>query len=212
MISGARHAPKDQEMNHLYPTPPEGTEALLKVEQFKGPIWEPACGRGDMAEVLKTAGHEVLSTDLIDYGYGRHEMARFVDFLEQSHLYCPNIVTNPPFKIAEKFLLHAIDLGAEKIALLVRLHFLEGVKRAKIFARHPPVRVWVFPWRLCIVPDKVDPVRAGGAIPYCWVIWEKGFHGKTTLGWLPENIDVRAADVADPTPSDLLPRSSSNRR
>jgi hypothetical protein len=33
----------------FYPTPEWATELLLMHEKFKGTIWEPACGEGDMA-------------------------------------------------------------------------------------------------------------------------------------------------------------------
>ena len=36
----------------FYHTPPEATEALLKVEKFVGEIWEPACGDGSMSLVF----------------------------------------------------------------------------------------------------------------------------------------------------------------
>ena len=54
----------------FYPTPPEAVRALLSVETFEGSIWEPACGDGAISKVLLEAGHEVVSTDLIDRGYG----------------------------------------------------------------------------------------------------------------------------------------------
>jgi len=54
----------------FYPTPPEATRALLSVETFEGSIWEPACGDGAISKVLTEAGYQVVSTDLIDRGYG----------------------------------------------------------------------------------------------------------------------------------------------
>jgi hypothetical protein len=55
--------------NEFYPTPPEATRALLSVERFDGSIWEPACGEGAIANVLTSAGHKVVATDLVDYGF-----------------------------------------------------------------------------------------------------------------------------------------------
>jgi len=60
----------NRERDDFYPTPPAGTRALLEVESFTGPIWEPACGDGAISKVLESAGHQVISTDLIDRGYG----------------------------------------------------------------------------------------------------------------------------------------------
>lgn len=189
-MSGASKPPKEQQKDRFYPTPPEGTRALLAVESFDGPIWECAAGAGDMARVLEAAGHEVVATDLVDRGYCRPR----IDFLLEPSLMAPNVVTNPPFTLAEQFVAHAIQLGAAKVALLVRLHFLEGLDRARFYAQHPPRRVWVFPWRLCITPDEVKDDRGGGTIPYAWFVWERGFTGRPELGWLPLNIeDLKAA-------------------
>lgn len=54
----------------FYPTPPEAVRALLSVEAFEGSIWEPACGDGAISKVLLAAGFDVVSTDLIDRGFG----------------------------------------------------------------------------------------------------------------------------------------------
>ena len=47
---------------NFYPTPPEATLALLSVESFDGSIWEPACGKGHIATVLKRSGSAISST------------------------------------------------------------------------------------------------------------------------------------------------------
>ena len=83
---------ENREVDDFYPTWPGATEALLRVETFDGAIWEPACGEGDMSRVLEAAGYDVISTDLIDRGYG--EAPR--DFLMEWTPRAPNIVTNPP--------------------------------------------------------------------------------------------------------------------
>lgn len=86
--SGNRRAPFE-----FYPTPPEATRALLSVESFNGSIWEPACGNGAISKVLIEAGYDVVSTDLIDRGYG----AGGHDFLKSDNPLARNIITNPPY-------------------------------------------------------------------------------------------------------------------
>lgn len=54
----------------FYPTPPEGTRALLAAERFRGSIWKPACADGAVSKVLAAHGYQVVSTDLIDRGFG----------------------------------------------------------------------------------------------------------------------------------------------
>lgn len=77
----------------FYPTPPEATRALLSAEGFEGSIWEPACGDGAISKVLEAAGYQVVSTDLIDRGYG----AGGHDFLKSDKPLAKNIITNPPY-------------------------------------------------------------------------------------------------------------------
>ena len=77
----------------FYPTPPEATRALLSVESFEGDIWEPACGDGAISKVLEAAGYQVVSTDLIDRGFG----AGGHNFLKSSRPLAKNIITNPPY-------------------------------------------------------------------------------------------------------------------
>jgi hypothetical protein len=73
--------PKElREKDDFYPTPPEGTQALLAVEKFDGPIWEPACGAGDMSRELAAGGYEVISTDLVDRGYGEARIDFLMDY------------------------------------------------------------------------------------------------------------------------------------
>ena len=98
---------ENREKDDFYPTPEPATRALLRSETFGPRIWEPACGDGAISRVLEQAGHEVISTDLFDRGFGE---AR-IDFLMERRLLAPHIVTNPPFKLAEAFVRHALDLG-----------------------------------------------------------------------------------------------------
>ena len=63
-----RH-PHAERGHDLYETPSVAVEALLRVLALpRGAIWEPACGRGAIANVLRAHGHRVVCTDLVDYG------------------------------------------------------------------------------------------------------------------------------------------------
>jgi hypothetical protein len=90
----------------FYPTPAWATHALCEHETFEGAIWEPCCGDGAMSRVLKARGYSVVSTDLHDRGYGLPDM----DFLKADVEDVPNIVTNPPFGIAEAVIDKALSL------------------------------------------------------------------------------------------------------
>ncbi len=153
----------------FYPTPAWGTEALLRYEDFQGHILEPCCGDGAMSEVLAKAGYDVLSSDLYDRGYG---IAKdFFELGEKTNY--DNIVTNPPFNIAEDVFHHAWKITDHKIALLLRLAFLESKRRYNnIFHLTPPSRVLVFSERLSMYP-KGSIITGGGTTSYAWFIWDK---------------------------------------
>ena len=163
----------------FYITPPEATKALLAVEKFGPRLWEPACGDGTMSRTLEEAGYKVTSTDLNSHGYG----VSGVDFLTSWD--CPryDIVTNPPFKLAQEFAEHALNVAGAKVALLCRLAFLEGQRRKTFFKAHPPRRVWVFSWRVSMW-RRGEVTGKGKMMAYAWYVWERGYRGEPMLGWL----------------------------
>ena len=55
-VRGQSADPENRQKDDFYPTPPEGTEALLSAVSFNGPIWEPACGDGAISRALEAAG------------------------------------------------------------------------------------------------------------------------------------------------------------
>ncbi len=168
-------------VDDFYITPPEATKALLAVEKFGPRIWEPACGDGAMSRTLEKAGYKVTSTDLHSHGYG----VSGVDFLTSWD--CPryDIVTNPPFRLAQEFAEHALNVADAKVALLCRLAFLEGQKRKTFFEAHPPRHVWVFSWRVPMWRRGVVSGKGKGRMmAYAWFIWERGYRGGPMLGWL----------------------------
>ena len=125
-----RHS-QDVRGNDLYETSPAAVTALLRVEPLPRRIWEPAAGRGAIVNVLRAAGHEVLASDLVDYGDPTHFARR--DFLmEHEPDGCQAVVTNPPYKLAEAFVAHALDL-CPRVVMLLRLAFLE----VRASPRHP---------------------------------------------------------------------------
>ena len=173
---------ENREIDDFYPTPPRGTQALLSVEKFEGNIWEPACGDGAMSRELERAGYAVVSTDLIDRGYGVANR----DFLLDFQTTADNVVTNPPFKLANEFVAHALGRSRRKVAMLCRLAWLEGKERGAMFQRTPLARVWVFSSRLAMLRGGAKKMAGGGGmIAFAWYVFEHGHQGPPTLGWLP---------------------------
>jgi len=178
-VTGVAVDRANRQKDDFYPTPERASRALLEVESFTGAIWEPACGDGAISKVLEDAGYSVISTDLTDRGYG----APRCDFLMEWHLAAPNIVTNPPFRLATPFMRHAWALGARKMALLLRLACLEGIERSEFYDHSNLARVWVFRSRLSMYRNG-ERMAADGTVAFAWFVWDREHDGSPTLGWL----------------------------
>ena len=164
----------------FYPTPPEATKALLDIWKFKNNIWECACGDGAMSNVLNDYGYNVISTDKYNHGYGTPG----IDFLTVTNRYADTIITNPPFKRAEEFIYHAYEIGINNMALFLKLSFLEGQKRKKMFERLPFTKAFVFSKRLTLTRNG-EPSRNGGMIAYAWYLWDFSFTDcESRIGWI----------------------------
>lgn len=153
-----------------YPTPAWATEALLIYEQFEGTIKEPCCGEGFMAEVLENAGYDVIASDKYDYGYGKVKNAFKIKRAD-------NIITNPPFNLAEKLARKFVRVTDNKVALLLRLSFLESARRYAFFEEYAPTRIYIFTERVSMYPAKTaksKKKKATGTVAYAWFVWEKG--------------------------------------
>jgi hypothetical protein len=164
----------------FYPTPPHATEALLRVEAFDGLIQEPACGQGHISRVLLAAGCDVWSTDLFNRGYGEAG----VDFLffppPQS---VDHVITNPPYSLAQKFVETALKVARHKVAMLLKIQFLEGVTRQKFLRLSPLRTVYVFSRRLDL--NRLgEPQSNKGMITFAWFVWEHGYGGAPHIDWL----------------------------
>lgn len=167
----------------FYPTPEEGTRALLSVERFDGSIWEPSCGDGAMSKVLARAGYHVVSTDLIDRGYGLSG----VNFLTQTTPRAKHIVSNPPFGrgLADQFVRHALHLIRETggtVAMLLDLASLAHPLRHRLWINTPPANIYVLDELLC-VPRTPHHITTP-TMRFCWVLWKPDHQGRPTLWWL----------------------------
>lgn len=171
---------QDRQAEDYYATDPVAAEWLDRIEDLDNRIWECACGEGHIAKVFVRNGHEVMSTDLIDRGYGRGG----VDFLKCQEQFYGDIVTNPPYKYAQEFIEHALELIPEgnKVCMFLKVQFLEGKNRKKFFASHPPKRVWVSSSRIsCYTNGEFK--KTSSMLALAWYVWEKGYKGDTILKW-----------------------------
>lgn len=181
-ISDTKAALRDRK-DDLYETPPEAVRALLTVEDLRGQnVWEPACGPGSIVRTLRSYGLDVLATDLVNYEW-RGQNCYGWDFLSEHALpgNIDAIVTNPPFKLANEFVAHALHL-CPKVYMLLRLAFLESTKRSPILDGGKLAKVYVFRNRLPMMHrDGWTGPRVSNPTAFAWFCWNSSWSGPTEM-------------------------------
>lgn len=187
-LGASNHTDEERQKDDYYATDPIAIDKLAEHFEIPKYIWECACGEGHLADRLKQLGCEVVSTDLIDRGYGDG----IIDFLEYNNEIheTVSILTNPPYKYAKEFVLHSLEILQPNsyCIMFLKIQFLEGKGRYKdLFDKYPPKYVFVFSERLlCAKNGDFNALKnsGGSAVCYAWYIWQKGYIGDTILKWI----------------------------
>lgn len=181
-LGASSHVGHDRGEQDYYATEPKAVELLLEQEQFSRDIWECAAGEGHIAKVLEAHGYKVRQSDII---------RRTPDIEEKDFLgmdiedWDGDIITNPPFKFAQEFCERALQVVEQgrKVAMFLRLLFLEGKARRVLFETYPPKTIYVASGRLKCIRNGIDNM-GGSALAYAWFVWEKGYKGDTIIKWI----------------------------
>ncbi len=123
-----------------------------------------------MTSVLEEGGHQVRSTD-ITTGH---------DFLAMTEPWEGSIVTNPPYgrKLANRFILHALELASEQVAILRPVNYLGGLERLeKIWQPIPPTEV-------IVVSRRMKVHGKSSQFNHLWAVWDPRHSGETRLRWV----------------------------
>lgn len=170
-----------RETHDYYATDPKAVDLLLQLETFDKNIWECACGEGHISNVLKANGYNVRESDLII----RKEGIEQHDFLKSNEIWNGDIITNPPYQYATEFIYKALNSikDGNKVAMFLKLQFLEGKERKKLFQNYPPKTVYVSSSRLRCAKNGNFNTYQSSAVAYCWYVFEKGYKGDTVIKW-----------------------------
>lgn len=182
-LGANNHSEKERVDKDFYATDPKAVKYLLEKESFSNSILEPCVGAGHIAEVLKDNGYNVMAMDIVDRGY---PYTIVQDFLEYNEKFGGDIITNPPYKQALDMVQHSLELISDghKVAMFLKIQFLEGKKRREFFKEYPPKYVYVFSGRVNCFRNGDMTNKDSSAVCYCWYIWEKGYKGEPIVRWI----------------------------
>ena len=158
-----------------YPTPSWVTQAVIP-HLPKPPclIWEPAAGSGKIVNVLTAAGYTVDATDI--------RIASGLDFLDVPKGKCCDVIlTNPPYSLAEEFILHALAL-APYVAMLLRTDFDHAKTRYNLFANCSAFAKKV------VLTKRIRWIEGSTGSPsynHAWYLWDKANRGLPVLAYGP---------------------------
>ena len=190
-LAGGNSTSKREE-NDFYATDPQ-TLKLFLHEFLKDnslddeSILEPACGEGHISKTIKEIlpNCEILSTDLIDRGYGQGG----IDFL--THDYGRSfgvVITNPPFSLAKEFIEKGLEVSERYVIMLCKIQLLEGAKRKNMFLSTPLKYIYVHTTRQATWKGgkPLDPKGRKWSTTMClaWFVWDKTFEGEPIVRWI----------------------------
>lgn len=150
----------------FYPTDPAWVHVLMRHENFSLFIDEPCCGDGAISKVLKEHGHEVFSSDIKDCGYPGTVVT---DALKINDI--NNVITNPPYNIATTLINHWIDRARDKVAVLMRLGYLDGQQRYEQFKGRRPHKIILIVDRM-LYSNQETGKKEPSQYPHVWLIWD----------------------------------------
>lgn len=181
-LGASNHSVGKRQPEDYYATDPLSAKLLLENLPELNNIWECACGEGHLAKVFNRAEKLAKATDLINRGYG--DVKNFSLCNEPYHN--GDIVTNPPYKYVQQFVEHALSLvdTGRYVCMFLKVLFLEGKARKKLFNKYPPKTIYVSSSRINCAKNGDFNTYTSSAIAYAWFIWQKGYTGETIVKWI----------------------------
>ncbi|MDY3443424.1 hypothetical protein PG616_01000 [Riemerella anatipestifer] len=187
-IGASSHTSNVRQENDFYATSPKASELLLEFEDINHNIIDNSIGAGHLMQPFIQKGYNVKGFDIVDRGYPNTIIGDFLEYTPTKKV-TADIICNPPYKLAQEFIEHSLDIIEEgyKVCAFLKVLFLEGKKRKKLFEAQPPKIVYVSSSRiLCAKNAMFEDMEKGGgsAVAYAWFVWHKGYKGDTIVKWI----------------------------
>lgn len=186
--------------NDFYATDPIAVQKLLTKYAINGnEILEPCVGNGNIANAINnfyTNKVNITGIDIVDRGYPNTIVHDYLTWKTDRKFDC--IITNPPYSLAKEFIEKSMSLLNDgydedglpngQLIMLLKIQFLEGIKRKKLFEKYPPKYIYVFRSRMATW-NNGQPFDSNGkkwatTICHAWFIWEKGSTTEPIIRWL----------------------------
>ena len=180
-LAASNHTKDKRQGFDYYATDPKAAFMLLDIEDFSQNILEPCCGGGHIALSLEKMGKNVTSSDLNDTGFGDNG----INFLTDIKSFDGDIITNPPYSMAKEFIEHSLKIvpDGRKVAMFLKIQFLESIDRRSFFQNNPPKTVHISSSRIMCAKNGDFEKYGSSAVCYAWYVWQKGYKGITELKW-----------------------------
>lgn len=178
----------DRDPNDWYVEPYECSLALFDLETFEGKVWDPACGRGNILRSAISSNIDAIGTDIVVRNESCSKKMNFLE--EEPDFEFQNIVSNPPFGVAEDFVRKSIEIvpAGGKVAMILPMVWLSGFSSKRDWLPYSPLKKYfsISP-RPSMPPGAVIEagVKAGnGTKDFAWFVWEKDYCGDATVGFM----------------------------
>lgn len=148
--------PKDQRRPFdVYETPEWAVNALFEIVPVRDDwtYMEPCRASGRIYNHLPL-------------GSAWGEIREGIDYLKTQYNHVDAIVTNPPYSLAKEFVEKALQ-DADVVVMLLRIGFLESMRRKDFLTENPPTSLITLSKR----PSFTDDGKTDGAA-YGWIVWD----------------------------------------
>jgi hypothetical protein len=170
----------------LYCEPGWAVDRMLDQLVFEGPVLDPCAGTGTIVSRCRARGLDACGSDIQDF-----DSCTVRDVFSITERVA-NVISNPPFILAEAILRHLLTIVDGKIILFLRLTFIEANCRDALFAQFPPALILAHRQRVSCPPGTlqaprdqygaiIQPPGKGGKMPYGWFCWWNGQCADTVI-------------------------------
>jgi len=202
-LGATNHSEGERAERDLYTTSQVDFVRFLKALkrdkfQIRSTVYEPACGLMHLVEVLERLNYTVIASDIEDrseHALCKKTKAKMqkLDFLndvtgvDMLSWDVKTIITNPPYSASEDFVrtAHKLLRPGEHLIMLLRIQFLESIKRYELFKEWPYRFVYPYVKRARVAKNGDPQMEAqASALCFAWFIWEKSWSGEPTIRFI----------------------------